>query len=132
MFGENLTTEGLQEDTLKIGDRLRIGSTELVVTQPRIPCFKLGLRFGRDDIVKRFLASGRSGFYCRVIAESEVAAGDAIVVVELAVDSVTVPEVTRLYAHDKDDLEGLQRIVKVRSAARRLARLLRGTDQASV
>jgi MOSC domain-containing protein YiiM/ferredoxin-NADP reductase len=113
MFGENLTTEGLQEDTLKIGDRFRIGSTEVVVTQPRIPCFKLGLRFGRDDIVKRFLASGRTGFYCRVVAEGEVAADDAIVMVESAVDSVTVPEVTRLYAHDKDDLGGLRRIVGV-------------------
>jgi MOSC domain-containing protein YiiM/ferredoxin-NADP reductase len=113
MFGENLTTEGLQEDTLKIGDRFRIGSTEVVVTQPRIPCFKLGLRFGRDDIVKRFLASGRAGFYCRVVAEGEVAADDAIVMVESAVDSVTVPEVTRLYAHDKDDLGGLRRIVGV-------------------
>jgi MOSC domain-containing protein YiiM len=62
MFGENLTIEGLQEDALRIGDRFRIGSTEVVVTQPRMPCFKLGLRFGRDDIVKRFLASGRTGF----------------------------------------------------------------------
>jgi ferredoxin-NADP reductase/MOSC domain-containing protein YiiM len=113
IFGENLTTEGLQEDTLNIGDRLRIGSTEVVVTQPRIPCFKLALRFGRDDIVKRFLASGRTGFYCRVVAEGEVAADDAIVVVESAVDSVTVPEVTRLYARDKDDLAGLRRIVEV-------------------
>ena len=74
MFGENLTTEGLQEDVLRIGDRFRIGSTEVVVTQPRIPCFKLGLRFGRDDIVKRFLASGRTGFYFKVVAEGEVAA----------------------------------------------------------
>src|SRR6266478_2351379 len=76
MFGENLTTEGLQEDTLQIGDRFRIGSTEVVVTQPRMPCFKLGLRFGRDDMVKRFLASFRTGFYFSVAAEGEVAAGD--------------------------------------------------------
>jgi ferredoxin-NADP reductase/MOSC domain-containing protein YiiM len=114
MFGENLTIQGLpQEDTLKIGDRFRIGSTEVVVTQPRLPCFKLGLRFGRDDIVKRFLASGRTGFYCRVVAEGEVAADDPIVVVERGVDSVAISEVTRLYARDKDDLEGLRRIVGV-------------------
>jgi len=75
MFGENLTTEGLQEDdTLQIGDRFRVGSAEVVVTQPRLPCFKLGLKFGRDDIVKRFLASGRTGFYFKVVAEGEVAA----------------------------------------------------------
>jgi ferredoxin-NADP reductase/MOSC domain-containing protein YiiM len=114
MFGENLTTEGLlQEDTLNIGDRFRIGSTEIAMTQPRLPCFKLGLRFGRDDIVKRFLASGRTGFYFRVVAEGAVAAGDPIVLVEKAVDSVPVSEVTRLYARDKDDLEGLRRIVEV-------------------
>ncbi len=113
MFGENLTTEGLQEDALQVGDRLRIGSTEVVVTQPRMPCFKLGLRFGRDDIVKRFLASGRTGFYFRVVAEGDVAAGDPIALVERAVGSATVAEITRLYARDKDDLEGLRRIVGV-------------------
>jgi MOSC domain-containing protein YiiM len=113
IFGENLTTEGLQEDALRIGDRFRIGSTEVVVTQPRIPCFKLGLRFGRDDIVKRFLASGRTGFYFKVVAEGEVAEGDPVLLVERAENSVAVSEVTRLYARDKDDLEGLRRIVGV-------------------
>ena len=113
MFGENLTIEGLQEDTLQIGDRFRIGSTEVVVTQPRLPCFKLGLRFGRDDIVKRFLASGRMGFYFKVVAEGEMTAGDPVLLVERASGSVAVSEITRLYARDKDDLEGLQRIVGV-------------------
>ena len=113
IFGENLTTEGLQEDTLQVGDRFRIGSTEVVVTQPRLPCYKLGLRFGRGDIVKRFLASGRLGFYFRVVTEGDIAAGDPIALVERARDSVAVSEVTRLYAHDKNDLEGLRRIVDV-------------------
>ncbi len=113
MFGENLTTEGLYEDALKIGDRFLIGSTEVMVTQPRLPCFKLGLKFGRDDIVKRLLASGRTGFYFKVIAEGELAAGDPIIVAQRAVDSVPVSEVTRLYARDKDDLDGLRRIVGV-------------------
>ena len=63
MFGENLTTERLLENSLYIGDRLRVGSAVLMVTQPRMPCYKLALRFGRDDMIKRFLASGRSGFY---------------------------------------------------------------------
>jgi len=66
-FGENLTTEGLREDTLCIGDVLRVGSAVLQITQPRMPCYKLELRFDRDDMIKRFLASGRSGFYFSVI-----------------------------------------------------------------
>lgn len=113
MFGENLTTEGLQEDALKIGARFRIGSAELVVTQPRLPCYKLGLKFGRDDMVKRLLASGRQGVYFKVVTEGEIAADDPIVVVDWAEDSVPISEVRRLYARDKDDLEGLRRIVGV-------------------
>lgn len=77
-FGENFTTEGLLEDTVHIGDRVRIGSAEFVVTHPRMPCFKLGIRFGRQDMVKRFLRSGRTGFYMRVSQEGELTAGDAI------------------------------------------------------
>ena len=78
-----------------------------------MPCFKLGLKFGRDDIIKRFLASGKTGFYFRVITEGEVQAGDAIVPVARATHSVTISEVTRLYARDKNDLEGLRRILDV-------------------
>jgi MOSC domain-containing protein YiiM len=77
-FGENLTIEGLLEDTTCIGDRLRIGTAELVVTQPRMPCYKLAYKFGREDIIKRFLKSGRSGFYLSVAKEGDVGAGDAI------------------------------------------------------
>jgi hypothetical protein len=78
-----------------------------------MPCFKLGLRFGRDDVIKRFLASGRTGFSFRVITEGKVQAGDPIVLVERAVDSAPVSEVTRLYARDKTDLTGLRRIAAV-------------------
>jgi len=113
IFGENLTTEGLNEDDLKIGDRFLIGSTEVAVTQPRLPCFKLGLRLGRDDIVKRFLASGRTGVYFKVIAEGELAAGDPMILSLRAEDSVPVTEITRLYARDKGDLDGLRRIVRI-------------------
>jgi ferredoxin-NADP reductase/MOSC domain-containing protein YiiM len=115
MFGENLTTEGLLEDTVQVGDRFRVGSAEVVVTQPRMPCFKLSLKFGRDDIVKRFLASGHTGFYFRVVTEGEVRAGDPLVLVEPAANSVTVSEVTRLYVRDKNDLNGLRRIAAVAS-----------------
>jgi len=77
-FGENLTTQGVLEEEVRIGDRLRIGSAEFIVTQPRMPCFKLGIRFGRPDIVKRFLRSGRSGFYLAVLEEGRITAGGSI------------------------------------------------------
>jgi MOSC domain-containing protein YiiM len=78
VFGENLTTEGLLEEALHIGDRIRAGSAEFIVTEPRMPCYKLAIRFGRPDIVKRFMRSGRTGFYLAVLKEGEVGAGDAI------------------------------------------------------
>src|SRR4051812_12422379 len=77
VFGENLTIEGLLED-VRIGDRFRIGTAEFVVTQPRLPCFKLGIRFGRMDMLKQMLRNGRTGFYFAVTQEGEVGAGDAI------------------------------------------------------
>src|SRR5262249_21239827 len=89
MFGENLTVEGLLEDTVHVGDRFRVGSTELEVTQPRLPCYKLGVRFGSDDMVKRFLASARTGFYLSVVSEGELGAGDAIE--KTARDAAAVP-----------------------------------------
>src|SRR5713101_10182659 len=78
MFGENFTTEGVLEEAVHIGDRLQVGSAEFVVTQPRMPCYKLAIRFGRPDIVKRFLRSGLTGFYLAVLQEGEVTAGDSI------------------------------------------------------
>jgi MOSC domain-containing protein YiiM len=100
VFGENLTTEGLLETDVRIGDRLAIGGAEFLVTQPRQPCFKLGIRFGRDDMIKRFLASGRSGFYVRVVREGDIAAGDDIQLAERAAASVTVSDIFALYFND--------------------------------
>ena len=80
-FGENLTTEGLREGTLCIGDSLKIGSAVLMVTRPRMPCYKLDLRFDRDDMIKRFLMSGRSGFYFSVIEPGEVTGGGSHIVI---------------------------------------------------
>jgi MOSC domain-containing protein YiiM len=108
-FGENLTTEGLLEDGVRIGDRLRVGTAELQVTQPRLPCYKLGLRFGRDDMVKRFLASGRSGFYLAVRAAGEVEAGDAIVLAAADPHGVTVAQVAGLIAEEGGDPDLLRR-----------------------
>jgi MOSC domain-containing protein YiiM len=76
IFGENFTTEGLDESSVYIGDRFTIGDAVVEVTQPRLPCYKLGIRFGRPDMPKRFHASGRCGFYLAVLQEGEVGAGD--------------------------------------------------------
>lgn len=112
-FGENLTTEGLLEEQLNIGDRIRIGTVGLVVTQPRMPCYKLGVRFDRDDMVKRFLASGRSGFYLAVLEEGEVAGGDPIELTARDEHHVTVAAIVALYAHDADDQDLLRRAVEL-------------------
>ncbi len=109
-FGENLTTEGVLED-VRIGDRFRIGSAEFVVTQPRMPCFKLGIRFGRPDILKTFLRSGRTGFYFAVTKEGEVGAGDPIEPIARLQDGLTVAEVVRLYTVDAENQELLRRAV---------------------
>lgn len=95
-FGENLTTVGLTEATVRIGDRLRIGTAELQVTRPRLPCFKLHIRFGRSDVVRRFLTTGRTGFYLSVLLEGHVAAGDAIEFVASSERGPTVAEVVAL------------------------------------
>jgi MOSC domain-containing protein YiiM len=108
-FGENLTTTGLMESDLHVGDRLRIGSAELVVTQPRLPCFKLGIRFGRPDMVKRFLRSGRTGFYLAVTQEGEAAAGDEISLIASDPAAVTVSDIVSLYGSDAENQELLRR-----------------------
>jgi MOSC domain-containing protein YiiM len=110
-FGENFTTEGALDDkAVHIGDRFRIGSAEFVVTQPRIPCFKLGIRFGRADMVKRFLHSGRNGFYFAVAEEGEVAAGDSIELLARDENGVTVADIVELYAADAAKKDLLQRV----------------------
>ncbi|MBV8318740.1 MAG: MOSC domain-containing protein [Planctomycetaceae bacterium] len=109
VFGENLTTGGLLEEDVGIGDRLRVGSVEFVVTQPRMPCFKLGIRFGRPDILKRFLHSGRTGFYFAVVLEGEVGAGDSIELIAPADGGLTVADVVNLYTVDAENQALLRR-----------------------
>ncbi len=109
VFGENLTIEGLLEEDVRIGDHLRVGSAKFVVTQPRMPCFKLGIRFGRPDIVKRFLRSGRTGFYFAVLLEGEVGAGDSIELMAQAEGGLTVADVVNLYTVDAENQELLRR-----------------------
>lgn len=114
-FGENLTTEGLLEDTVSIGDVLKVGSAVLRVTQPRMPCYKLQLRFKRDDIIKRFLLSGRSGFYLSVIERGDVAAGSRVEVLDRDPNGVTVSDIVCLYLGPTRDPELLQRAANVGS-----------------
>lgn len=90
VFGENLTTSGLSEDDVRIGDRIAIGSAEFQVTQSRQPCYKLGIRFGREDMLERFIDSGRSGFYVSVVREGDVGAGDAITIAGRNSGGITV------------------------------------------
>lgn len=113
MFGENLTTHGLLEDEVNIGDRYRIGSAEVMVTEPRMPCYKLGLKFGRDDIIKRFLASRRTGFYFAVVQEGEVGTEDTIQPISRDSRGVTVADITSLYANKRRDLDLLRRAIQV-------------------
>src|SRR5262249_31429547 len=102
-FGENLTVEGLLESEVRIGDRFGIGSAEVLVTQPRVPCFKLGIRLGRDDIVERFLRSGRSGFYLAVIREGSLQAGDEVERLERGPASLTIAAIAHLYRDQPTD-----------------------------
>ncbi len=102
-FGENLTVEGLSETTINIGDRFRIGTAEVIVTQPRFPCFKLNLKFRRDDMVKRFLSSRLSGIYFSVVQEGEIGAGDAIERVSRDENNITVADIVSIYVREADE-----------------------------
>jgi MOSC domain-containing protein YiiM len=112
VFGENFTTSGLNEE-VNVGDRFRVGSAIVRVTEPRLPCYKLGIRFGRSDIIRRFLASGRTGFYFAVLQEGTVTAGDEIELLEHSESGVTISDITRLYVHDKHNVELLRRAVSL-------------------
>jgi MOSC domain-containing protein YiiM len=112
-FGENFTIAGLLEEEVNIGDRFRIGAAEVMVTQPRLPCYKLGVKFGRVDMVKRFLASRRIGFYFAVLQEGEVKAGDIIERIGRDENEVTVTDIVRLYAFDKNDTATMWRATQV-------------------
>jgi len=105
-----LHNRGLAEEAVHIGDRFRAGSAEFVLTQPRMPCFKLGIRFNRPDMVKRFLESGRTGFYCAVLKEGKVAAGDSIELLERDQHDITVADVVNLYRRDATN-QGMSRRV---------------------
>lgn len=95
MFGENLTSEGLTESDVFIGDKLKIGTAEFLVTQPRQPCFKLGIKFGRGDILRRFAKSGRSGFYLAIEKTGELEAGDEIELLDREQSETSIADIVR-------------------------------------
>ena len=116
IFGENFTADVLLEDSVHLGDHFSVGSAEVVVTQPRLPCYKLGIRFQSDDMVRRFLASGRTGFYFAVTREGEVGVGDEIKVIARDPNAVPVSEITRLYIakrYGDDDVNSVRRALRV-------------------
>jgi MOSC domain-containing protein YiiM len=112
-FGENLATEGLIETELFIGDRLRIGTAEFIVTEPRMPCYKLGVRFGEKDILRRFLQSRRSGFYLAVEKTGVIEAGNEITVLSRDENQVSVTDIVRVWVADKDDVDTMGRALKI-------------------
>jgi len=110
MFGENLTTQGLNEDTVNIGDQYQIGSSRLVVTQPRMPCYKLGIKFGRMDILEKFINSQRPGIYYKVLEEGELGAGDNIKLLYKDKNNVTINDIVSLYVNDRNDEENISKM----------------------
>ena len=115
MFGENFTTEGLGEDEVHVGDRFRIGSAVLMVRQPRMPCYKLTVKFQRDDMLARFLNSGRSGFYFSVEEEGAVGEGDSLELISRNHDDITITEMNRLFARDRYNRDLLQKAIATAS-----------------
>lgn len=116
IFGENFTTDGMLEETVHLGDQFSVGSARVIVTQPRLPCYKLGVRFQSDEMVKRFLASGRTGFYLAVTREGIVGAGDDITVTARDPNAVSVSEITRLFLAKRfsaDDVSSVRRALRV-------------------
>jgi MOSC domain-containing protein YiiM len=101
------------ESEVSVGDSFEIGSSKVIATQPRMPCYKLGVKFGRMDVLKKFLASGRSGIYFKVLKEGEIGTGDPIIKIKKDTNRVAISDIVRMYASDKEDINMMQRAVKV-------------------
>jgi MOSC domain-containing protein YiiM len=124
-FGENLTTEGMAEDQVCIGDIFRIGGAVAEVTQPRNPCFKLGIRVADKMFVRNFLESGLLGIYLRVIEEGEIGAGDAFKRIGAGPEQITVREMARLRNFSDDDLELTRRALRIPALAPEIKELFK-------
>ena len=119
MFGENFTTEGMFEEIVNIGDQFQVGTAKVVATQPRLPCYKLGVKFGRMDIIKRFLASGLTGIYFKVLQEGELEQDDEIKLIKKDENGVTIKDLVRLHTVDKNDVQTIERAMKVKDLPNR-------------
>jgi MOSC domain-containing protein YiiM len=117
-FGENLTVEGMLDDAVYVGDQFRVGSALVEVTQPRVPCFKLGIKMGMPQFPKMFLTSGRPGFYLRVLEEGEVGAGDVVAGVKTDPERMTVQEVCHLLYFDQENVERAKKALRIRALSR--------------
>lgn len=113
-FGENFTTLGMLEEQIHIGDIFRIGSAMVQVTQPRVPCYKLALKMQMPQFPKLFMASGRTGFYLRVLQPGEVGAGDVIQRLDIDPDPMSVQEVFRLAFIEPNNRTALQKAADLR------------------
>ena len=111
MFGENFTTSGLAEDELHVGDRFQLGSSILMVRQPRTPCYKLAAKFQRDDMLERLLLSGRSGFYFSVEQEGSVAADNDFQLLKRNQDGITISEMNWLFVREKYSQDLLRKAI---------------------
>ena len=114
-FGENLTTDGLLEGDIHLGDELEIGTSRFVVTQPRLPCYKLQVRFMRPEMTKLFYQSRRFGFYLKVLREGKILAGQLIEIVKRDENAVTVADLIALYTGDAHGRDVLERVLRVRA-----------------
>jgi len=114
-FGENLTVEGMLEDEIHVGDVFRAGGALVEVTQPRVPCYKLGIKMGLRGFEKMFLASRRVGFYLRVLEEGEVGAGDVLDRIRTGPGRMTVREICHLLYFDSENLEGARKALRIRA-----------------
>ena len=114
MFGENLTTEGLFESQVNIGDVFQIGSSQIAATQPRMPCYKLGVKFGRMDVIKKFLESEKSGIYFKVVKEGEIGVNDTIKLIKKDNNNVTIKNIVEIITKDnKESTTLMERAVKI-------------------
>ena len=114
-FGENFTVEGMREEMVHLGDIFRIGHAWLEVTQPRVPCYKLGVKMGSMQFLKRFLASGRTGYYLRVLEEGEVGAGASVERIKTDPERMTIREAVRLAFVEQRDVAMLEKALRIQA-----------------
>lgn len=114
-FGENFTVEGMTEDNIHVGDVFRVGKALVEVTQPRVPCYRLGIKMDNPGFPKIFLQSSRVGFYFRVLEEGDVGAGDPMELIRMDPEEMTVRSVNHLYYFDPENLEDCKRALRIKA-----------------